>query len=138
METDEMREINFIAIHCSDSDIPAHDSIEVIRDWHCLRNMIDIGYHFVITQDGVIHDGRPVEKIGAHIKGNNANSIGICLTGRHKFSSKQFQSLNNICRKLCEEFGLTKLDILPHNYFDPKKTCPNFPLEEVVSSWDWH
>ena len=39
------------------------------------------GYHYVIKRDGQIELGRPIEKIGAHVKGYNKSSIGICYCG---------------------------------------------------------
>jgi len=51
-----------------------HDHVEV-NGWR------DIGYHFYITLDGVVHPCRPVERMGAHALGYNAHSIGICYEG---------------------------------------------------------
>lgn len=132
------RKINLIVLHCSDSDIPAHDSVEVIREWHLQRGFSDIGYHYVITKDGMVHKGRHDSEIGAHVKGHNANSIGICLAGRHEFTAKQFTSLGHLCQKLCYDFGLGKTDILGHTELDPHKTCPNYPHREIIAAWDWH
>ena len=36
---------------------------------------------YYIRKDGTVHLTRPVERIGAHVKGFNANSIGICYEG---------------------------------------------------------
>ena len=40
-----------------------------------------IGYHFYIEKDGNIYTGRPIGTIGAHCKGHNHYSIGICFEG---------------------------------------------------------
>ena len=45
------------------------------------RGWRDIGYHFVIGLDGQVHEGRPIEETGAHTKGHNFDSIGICYIG---------------------------------------------------------
>ena len=37
--------------------------------------------HYYITRDGKVHECRPVERMGAHARGANANSIGICYEG---------------------------------------------------------
>lgn len=39
------------------------------------------GYHFYIRKNGDIKTTRPLEKIGAHARGHNAGSIGICYEG---------------------------------------------------------
>lgn len=40
-----------------------------------------IGYHQVIRRNGVIEFGRHFDARGAHVKGQNFRSIGICLVG---------------------------------------------------------
>lgn len=132
------RAINFIAVHCSDSDISYHDNIETIKDWHLKRGFNDVGYHAFIDKKGVIHQGRPDEVVGAHIKGYNKNSLAVCLSGRKSFTKDQFKSLELWCREKCLKYGLQKSDILSHCDLDVNKTCPNFNLQELVASWDWH
>ena len=45
------------------------------------RHFRDIGYHYYLTRDGTVHTGRAVEQPGAHCKGHNRHSIGICYEG---------------------------------------------------------
>jgi N-acetylmuramoyl-L-alanine amidase len=45
------------------------------------RGWSDIGYHFLIYLDGSLHEGRPIERVGAHCKGHNEGSIGIAYVG---------------------------------------------------------
>jgi N-acetylmuramoyl-L-alanine amidase len=139
------RTINLIVLHCSDSDNPAHDNVETIRKWHTERGFTgpdgipgtedDIGYHFVITQNGQVHKGRDVEKIGAHCKDHNAHSIGICLTGSHResFSRAQFASLRKLIDSLLAEHRLDWKAVRLHNQLDSHKTCPNFTMADAVS-----
>ena len=54
---------------------------ERLRECHLQRGFRDIGYHFYITRDGVLHHCRPVSEIGAHVRGFNRHSIGICYEG---------------------------------------------------------
>lgn len=77
-----MRSIDTIVVHCSDTHPGMDIGVDEIRKWHTEeRQWTDIGYHFVIRRDGTIEDGRPVERPGAHAKGYNSNSIGICWVG---------------------------------------------------------
>ncbi len=58
-------------------------SAATIHQWHLDRDWHGIGYHFVIRHDGSIERGRAEETVGAHAgPTGNADSIGICLTGR--------------------------------------------------------
>jgi len=134
-----MRKINWIVLHCSASDVPAHDNIETIRSWHVKeRHFSDIGYHYFISKDGVVHTGRPEEKVGAHVRGHNSGSIGICLSGSRGFTADQFRSLEGLLKDLCKKYELEKQDILAHHDLDANKTCPNFDVHELVSKYNWH
>lgn len=45
------------------------------------KNWGDIGYNFVVGEDGNIYEGRGWSKHGAHSVSYNSKSIGICLIG---------------------------------------------------------
>ena len=127
-----MRKIDKIILHCSDSDIKAHDDIKVIREWHKARNFSDVGYHYFIRKDGTIQKGRNWEKIGAHCKGQNKASIGICLSGRHKFTTRQFEALEHTLERLTDAFS--ELPVHGHYEFS-EKTCPNFDVSTFMGEY---
>jgi N-acetylmuramoyl-L-alanine amidase len=143
------REIDKIIIHCSDSTFGSRDKI---NQWHKERgfgvNAIDgkvynIGYHYVINNgfkdkgvpepdwDGVLESGRPLNLAGAHCKGHNSNSIGICMIGVDSFTESQYETLVVLLRQLMVEYKLDKEDIYGHYEFS-SKTCPNFDVEKLV------
>lgn len=126
-----MRKIDKHIIHCSDTADNSNITVEMIRDWHKERGWSDIGYHFVILRNGNIMKGREVEKIGAHCKGYNANSIGTCLVGRVSFNEEQFKSLQNLHRILQNTFP--DITVHGHNEFNNKKTCPNFNVKKYIN-----
>lgn len=76
-----MRQINLIVVHCSATpegrDVTAAD----INKMHIARGFKKIGYHYVIRLDGTVETGRKENEVGAHAKGYNANSIGVCYVG---------------------------------------------------------
>ena len=77
-----MRDISEIIVHCSATPKGRDVDTAEIRRWHTEDNgWSDIGYHFVIELDGDIGVGRPQEKSGAHCKGKNSTSIGVCYVG---------------------------------------------------------
>ncbi|KAI4497361.1 hypothetical protein M0802_007608 [Mischocyttarus mexicanus] len=52
------------------------------QDFHIdVRGWFDIGYNFVIGEDGNVYEGRGWNKVGAHAPGYNFQSIGICVIG---------------------------------------------------------
>ena len=144
-----MRTIRKIILHCSGSDKPEQATEQAIRLFHTLptwfkcdwgvyenvpcRGWDDIGYHNVIEDSGRAMGGRVATDIGAHCKGHNSDSIGICLTGDKKFNEKQFRTLVQVVYAYCRHFGLDPLeDVYPHSHFDTTgKTCPNFDWKEV-------
>lgn len=73
--------VKYIVVHCSDTmegkDFRASD----IERWHKERGFETIGYHFVVDLDGLIERGRPLNMEGAHVKGYNNVSIGVCYIG---------------------------------------------------------
>ncbi len=76
-----MRQINYIIIHCSATKAGQDFHASDIDRWHKERGFDCIGYHRVIDLDGTIEKGRNISKPGAHCKGHNADSIGICYIG---------------------------------------------------------
>ena len=76
-----MRKIDLIVIHCSatraDRTLTAFD----LETLHRRRGFNGTGYHYYIRKDGTTLLTRPIERIGAHVKGFNASSIGICYEG---------------------------------------------------------
>ena len=126
-----MRKINKVFIHCSASDHAHHDNVDTIRAWHVLeRGFNDIGYHYIITKDGTVHNGRPVWKPPAAQKGHNEGSIAICLTGNDIFSQKQFNALRGLCGRLNREYNVT---FHGHREVNKHKTCPNFEYKSLLN-----
>lgn len=136
-----MRKINKIILHCSDSDF---GDAALIDKWHRERGFDEIGYHFVIlngersknvfadSYDGLIEKGRNVEKQGAHCRGSNRDSIGICLIGKKLFSQKQLMvSLPELILFLMEKFSISINNIFCHSYFNKNKKCPNLDIEII-------
>jgi N-acetylmuramoyl-L-alanine amidase len=135
-----MREINKIIIHCSDS---AWGDAEEIDKWHKQRGWSGIGYHYVITNghpkpsksyqedlDGVVQEGRPIKTPGAHAKGHNKNSVGICLIGKYHFSGKQlYRGLLSTVELLMTAYNIPPEEVYGHTELDPGKSCPDFDVE---------
>lgn len=139
------RKITEIIVHCSDSNFG--DAAE-IDHWHRERGFSEIGYNFVILngfvtydnykkkkrikkKDGLIQEGRHIDKIPAHCKGSNKESIGICLIGKKKFTKNQMISLMILLYDLILSHPIA-FKIYGH-YEKPSgkrqgKTCPNIDM----------
>ena len=114
-----MRPTNLIVLHCSASS-DADDlhrgkpgapnfltPAMVIDQWHSERGfrrsahwrqrlnpgLKAIGYHYVIGRTGQVETGRHVDEIGAHARGHNLQSVGICLVGHGAYAQAQWAAL---------------------------------------------
>ncbi|WP_273163069.1 N-acetylmuramoyl-L-alanine amidase [Bacteroides fluxus] len=76
-----MRKINYIVVHCSATREGYALTPEALEREHRRRGFRGTGYHYYIRRDGSVFDGRPLQLPGAHVKGQNAHSIGICYEG---------------------------------------------------------
>lgn len=118
-----------ITVHCTDSDNPAHDNFKTLWKWHVEENgWSHIGYHILIHSSGKWTKCRPILRTGAHVKNQNEGNIGIALHGRTKFTKAQRVTLVSLIRDLMKQYGVGVNNVYGHYEFDPKKTCPNFPI----------
>ncbi|MDM5155771.1 peptidoglycan recognition family protein [Bacillus sp. DX1.1] len=92
-----------------------------------VRGWSGIGYNYFIEEDGTVYEGRGLF-IGAHAKGHNSETIGICMTGnfdKYDPTSEQVHSLHRLCYTFMQQFSLCVEDILGHRELEGvTKTCP--------------
>lgn len=128
-----MRNISLIVIHCSAVPSWQQSSAADIDRWHRERGWkYGIGYHYVVRRDGTIELGRPLYLVGAHCKGHNDHSIGICYEGGLDVQGQpadtrtvaQRTALRALIAQLHQQFP--RALILGHNALDPMKSCPCF------------
>lgn len=132
-----MRGIDKIIIHCSATPPNLDIGAKEIRTWHKMdRGWSDIGYHYVVRRQGTIELGRPLAIAGAHARGHNANSIGICLVGgvdstnqpEDNFTPPQLFTAKLLVRGLLVEFG-DEVEVLGHRDLPGvTKDCPCFDV----------
>lgn len=130
-----MRDIKAIIVHCSDT---ATGTVQGIKTYHTApppfgRGWSDIGYHWIISQDGVVHPGRPEATPGAHCENHNFNTLGICLIGvdEHSFTLIQLEALRKLLKEKMAEYKIDSSKVYGHYETDTGqaqgKTCPNLP-----------
>ena len=105
----------------------------------------DIGYHYVIgngtsTADGLLEEGRPEWAVGAHSRGNNGNSLGICLVGdftETEPTERQMKALGELLRDMLGRYDLNRGAIRLHREMPGNSTrCPGerLGIDEVLSA----
>lgn len=136
-----MRNIDNIVVHCAYTPPGMDVGAAEIDRWHKARGWSGIGYHFVIRRDGRVEKGRPLEKVGAHVAGHNAHSIGICLVGgkareqdipEDNYTAAQLAALRSLIEVLQARFP--QADILGHRDFpNVHKACPCFDVRSWIT-----
>ena len=76
-----MRKINYIVVHCSATREGCELTPKQLEAEHRRRGFTGIGYHFYIRRTGKVEHTRWPEIPGAHVRGLNRHSIGICYEG---------------------------------------------------------
>ncbi len=79
-----------IAIHhtVTPSDGDPAVRLRGIQAYHMdSRGWCDVGYHFLVTVDGQVWEGRPMNLLGSHVGGHNTGNIGVSFVGCFHSSS---------------------------------------------------
>lgn len=128
---EKRKSTNTIILHHADAQ---KCSVDYIHKWHIQRGWSGIGYHFFVRKDGTIFRGRPINAVGSHVLGHNADSIGICAEGNFEvelMGEKQRQAIIDLLKYLKEIYPNAK--IVRHK--DLKSTsCPgkNYPFDDII------
>lgn len=99
----------------------------------------DIGYNFLIGNDGNVYEGRGWGVVGAHAKGYNSISVGISFVGCFMRELPPDKSLT-ACKKIIQK-GVDKGYIAPdykligHCQCSPTES-PGRRLFEEIQTWD--
>lgn len=110
-----------------------------IDRWHRQRGWLGIGYHYVIRRNGTTEKGREDDRPGAHTRGHNKHSIGVCLVGgvaddkvtaEANFTEAQMVALWGLLHAL--QAHHPNAAVWGHRNFTKSKECPSF---DVVEWW---
>lgn len=151
-----MRLVDLIVVHCSATPDGQWASTLDIDGWHAESGfrrgeawrarlnpqLGHIGYHFVIYVNGGIATGRHLGEAGAHVRGHNLGSIGICLIGTGRYTRAQWSALSALIVQLRHAYPDARVcghrdlspDIDGDGTVEPSewlKTCPGFD----VAAW---
>lgn len=125
-----MRDLNRIIVHHSitaNSDLGQWQTIKT--DHMENRGWRDIGYHYGV---GTLQDtwhaiiGRPIEQVGAHCKGHNKDSIGVCILGDYDnfwLPEDGYDFTTRFLTSLCQNNDIPSAQIYPHSAFSEKTCC---------------
>lgn len=106
-------------------------SWQAIRRYHMdVLGWDDNGYHYGIELINGRYESlnaRFMDTIGAHCRGYNSKSIGVCLIGNFDLEpvpAEQWDLALALVRGLCFSLDIPSQSVLGHREFNSKKSCP--------------
>lgn len=140
---DPMTPIYRLTVHHSGEETDVlGDAVETLRHFEKIHQQTKgwacIGYHFIITPDGRVFEGRPLKYQGAHAVGdNNIGNIGVCLIGdfnHHTVPYAQRVALTTTLDRLSAQHAITRDQIFGHKEFKATD-CPGVHLWALVEEY---
>jgi N-acetyl-anhydromuramyl-L-alanine amidase AmpD len=144
-----MRQIRQIIVHCTATrpdwwdKKTINEQVKEVEKWHVVdRGWKAIGYHYLIGRNGEVVQGRPIEMIGSHARGQNKDSIGIALFGgfgsdaddlaTEHFTPVQLAAAYDLIRKLKGQYNISNEKVIGHNRIS-SKACPGFRVQKWLA-----
>jgi N-acetylmuramoyl-L-alanine amidase len=132
-----------VVIHCSATPNGVEVPLANIRRQHMEENgWSNVGYHGIINPNGDWEQGRPFNEKGAHVKGANEGSIGICLIGTDRFTKAQFKTLDQKLDGILMAYQIPVWEIWCHHEFPSAKLqgkeCPSMRAVNLIAWYLGH
>jgi hypothetical protein len=113
----------------SNNDTSPKSTVRNIQGYHMNSNgWSDIGYHYLVDQQGRIYAANPVDRRGAHVGGHNTGNIGISFLGNYQSlqpTDKQLMSAGKLIRHLSGKYGISPSATTVKGHRDQGSTaCP--------------
>lgn len=142
---EKIRSVRAVVVHHSATEEGGAEAFRVLH--RIVRGWRDVGYHFVIgngthSPDGQVEPGRPEYCRGAHAKGANEFSLGVCMVGnfmRSHPTESQLRSLGAILYRIMKAHGIPREGVMLHRQVKGSSTdCPgrNLTLAMVHETID--
>jgi len=106
--------VKYIVIHYTATPVERDFSAADIDAMHKRRGWKGIGYHKYIRKSGLVEKGRELREQGAHVRGHNHHSVGICYeggvhadspnVGRDTRTPEQKQAMIRVIRELLDRY----------------------------------
>jgi len=131
----KVKRVDYIVVHHSVTADTCgwEDMLRIHRN----KGYASIGYHFVIRgSDGEVYKCLPISPavVGAHARGQNSVSIGICVTGnyeKHKPKGEAVETLAGLLGELQEAYP--RAQVKGHQEMTHSHTaCPGKHLMAVL------
>lgn len=137
------KDIRFLIIHHTGTSRD-RTTFEAIKRNHIVKGFLDVGYHYLITADGILHKGRDEGFVGVHARAlsngisMNRQSLGICLTGNFEVETptdNQIATLEGILNDKRAEYGVVRTNVLGHFEIPHATACPGRNLMPFIRTY---
>jgi len=113
--------------------------VRAIQNLHMNSNgWSDIGYNFLVGEDGNAYEGRGWDRVGAHATNYNSVAIGVSVMGTYTSRNPNTAALNTVQQLISCGIGLGKLSSAYslHGHRDGVCTeCPGNTLYATIRTW---
>ncbi|CAF1234774.1 unnamed protein product [Rotaria magnacalcarata] len=138
------KSLPYVVIHHTTGGTCAAKSACIVKmkgfqNYHMDSNgWVDIGYSFLVGEDGNIYEGRGWTYVGAHTYGYNSQSIGISVIGDYMSQKPNSAALNSV--KALIECGISRgyisstYTLRGHRDLD-STSCPGNAFYNEIKTW---
>lgn len=139
---------NRIIWHHSADDYTG-DQFRKINDYHQSLDFPQsslgyfVGYHYLVEKSGEVKKARNEDEIGAHDRGENVNSLGICFAGDFSVelpNERQEEAAARLIGEIMKRWSIPITRIEPHRWGDttecPGKRLNDFWLALTYIKWE--
>lgn len=146
-----MRKISLIVIHCSATRVDRDFTAKDVDTAHRFRGFSCWGYHYYVRKSGQIEPMRDEDTVGAHARGYNSISLGVCFEGGLDANGKpadtrtprQKEALHRLVGELLQRYPEAKVvghrDLSPDTNYngivDPWERIKECPCFEVIEEF---
>jgi N-acetylmuramoyl-L-alanine amidase/Secretion system C-terminal sorting domain len=113
--------VKHIIVHHAAGSNTATNYTDVVRNIYTFHTGTngwnDVGYNFLIAQDGTIYEGRDGQKVmdgdnvvGAHFCSQNGGTMGICLLGDYMTAQPTTKSLESLAKLIAWKMKKEKIE----------------------------
>ncbi|CAC5407394.1 PGRP [Mytilus coruscus] len=115
--------------------------MKIIQDYHmddANHRWADIGYSFLVGEDGKIYEGRGWDQVGAHTLGYNSRGLAASFMGNFETHAPNSAALNAV--KALIQCGISKGKVSQsYALFGHRdvssSACPGTALYNVIKTW---
>ncbi|CAF1067355.1 unnamed protein product [Adineta steineri] len=127
--------------NCYD-DTSCIERVKLIQDMHQINNTwADVGYHFLVGENGKVYEGRGWDRQGAHAPGWNNDAYGICIIGDFQVASPNQKALDAV--KLWIDCGVEQGHVKKDYYIITHRqsqrpgytVCPGNGTVDAIKTW---